>query len=46
LYGVQPYDAWSCALAVLGVVLVALIVSVTPGAEAASVDPLAALRTE
>ena len=46
LYGVKPYDALSYALAVLSVALVALVASVLPARRAASVDPLAALRTE
>jgi ABC-type antimicrobial peptide transport system permease subunit len=46
LYGVKPYDALSYALAVVGVALVALVASVIPAQRAASIDPLAALRTE
>jgi len=46
LYGVKPYDTLSFALAVLGVAFVALIASLIPARRAASVDPLAALRTE
>ena len=46
LYGVKPYDTLSFALAVLGVAFVALIASLVPARRAASVDPLAALRTE
>jgi ABC-type lipoprotein release transport system permease subunit len=46
LYGVKPYDALSYTLAVVGVALVALVASVIPAQRAASIDPLAALRTE
>ena len=46
LYGVRPYDALSYALAVLGVVFVAVMASLIPARRAASVDPLTALRTE
>ncbi|MGB7137410.1 MAG: ABC transporter permease [Acidobacteriaceae bacterium] len=46
LYGVQPLDALSYALAVAGVAAVALAASAVPAARAASVDPLRALRTE
>jgi predicted permease len=46
LYGVKPLDAASYLLAVAGVTLVALAASAVPARRAASVDPLAALRTE
>lgn len=46
LYGVKPNDALSYTLAVLGVAMVALVGSLLPAARAASVDPLAALRSE
>ena len=46
LYGVQPVDALTYMLAILGVTLVALVASVAPASRAASVDPLKALRTE
>jgi len=46
LYGVQPLDALTYGIAILGVTLVAFIASATPASRAASVDPLKALRTE
>jgi predicted permease len=46
LYGVKPSDALTYAVAVLGVVLVALLASLIPARSAASIDPLTALRTE
>jgi ABC-type antimicrobial peptide transport system permease subunit len=46
LYGVQPLDAVSYVLAVVGVALVALAASVVPAARAAGVDPMRALRME
>ncbi|MEA2260951.1 MAG: hypothetical protein QOJ51_3776 [Acidobacteriaceae bacterium] len=46
LYGVQPLDAASYLLAVVGVALVALAASVVPAARAAGVDPMRALRME
>ncbi|MGA9585787.1 MAG: ABC transporter permease [Terracidiphilus sp.] len=46
LYGVQPLDALTYALAVAGVVIVAIAASAAPASRAASVDPLKALRTE
>ncbi len=46
LYGVRPLDAFTYALAVAGVTLVALVSSAVPAGQAASVDPLKALRTE
>jgi predicted permease len=46
LYGVQPLDALTYALAILGVTIVAFIASAAPASRAASVDPLKALRTE
>jgi predicted permease len=46
LYGVRPLDAVSYALAVLGVVGVALVASAVPARRAASIDPVQALRTE
>jgi predicted permease len=46
LYGVQPLDAVSYLLAVVGVALVALAASVVPAARAAGVDPMRALRME
>ncbi len=45
-YGVQPLDAASYLLAVVGVVVVALAASAVPAARAANVNPLAALRAE
>jgi predicted permease len=46
LYGVQPLDALTYALAVLGVTIVAFVASAAPASRAASIDPLKALRTE
>lgn len=46
LYGVQPVDALTYALAIVGVTLVAFVASAAPASRAASVDPLKALRTE
>jgi len=46
LYGVQPLDALTYGIAILGVTLVAFIASAAPASRAASVDPLKALRTE
>ena len=46
LYGVQPLDAVSYLLAVVGVALVALAASVVPAARAAGIDPMRALRME
>jgi ABC-type antimicrobial peptide transport system permease subunit len=46
LYGVQPLDAVSYLLAVLGMALVALAASVVPAARAAGIDPMRALRME
>jgi len=46
LYGVQPLDAPTYALAILGVTIVAFVASAAPASRAASIDPLKALRTE
>jgi len=46
LYGVTPLDGASYALAVAGVVCVALAASAWPARRAANVEPLIALRTE
>ena len=46
LYGIQPFDAISYAVAVAGVALVALIASAVPSGRAASVEPMRALRSE
>jgi predicted permease len=46
LYGVQPLDALTYALAIAGVTVVAFVASAAPASRAASVDPLKALRTE
>ena len=46
LYGVQPLDAVTYGVAVLGVTVVAFVASAAPASRAASVDPLKALRTE
>jgi predicted permease len=46
LYGVQPLDPMSYALAIVGVAAVALAAAALPAARAASIDPLRALRTE
>jgi ABC-type antimicrobial peptide transport system permease subunit len=46
LYGVKPNDAVTFALAVTGIVLVALGASMIPARRAASIDPLTALRSE
>jgi predicted permease len=46
LYGVQPLDALTYSIAILGVTIVAFVASAAPASRAASVDPLKALRTE
>jgi len=46
LYGVQPYDPWSCVAAAIIVAIVASLSSAVPARRAASVDPLTALRSE
>jgi len=46
LYGVEPLDALTYTLAILGVTIVAFVASAAPASRAASVDPLKALRTE
>ena len=46
LYGVQPLDAASYAMAIIGVSVVALVASTVPAARAASVNPLTALRID
>jgi predicted permease len=46
LYGVQPLDALTYALAIMGVTIVAFASSAAPASRAASVNPLKALRTE
>ena len=46
LYGVKPLDAFTYALAIAGVAVVALVASAAPASRAASVNPLKALRTE
>ena len=46
LYGVQPYDPWSCIAAAIIVAVVASASSAVPARRAASVDPLTALRSE
>jgi predicted permease len=46
LYGIEPLDALTYAIAIAGVALVAFVASVAPASRAASIDPLKALRTE
>ncbi len=46
LYGVKPLDLATYLLAVVGVTAVALLASAVPAGHAASVDPMAALRTD
>jgi ABC-type antimicrobial peptide transport system permease subunit len=46
LYGIQPLDAVTYLLAVVGVAAVALVASAIPASRAASVDPMRALRVE
>jgi ABC-type antimicrobial peptide transport system permease subunit len=46
LYGVEPLDPTSLALAVVLVSLVGVAASLVPARRAASVDPLVALKTE
>ncbi len=46
LYGIQPLDALTYAMAMAGVLIVAFVASAAPASRAASVDPLKALRTE
>jgi ABC-type antimicrobial peptide transport system permease subunit len=46
LYGIQPLDAVTYLLAVVGVAVVALVASAIPAIRAASIDPMRALRVE
>ena len=46
LYGLQPGDPFTFALALAGIALVALAASLIPARRAASVDPMVALRSE
>jgi predicted permease len=46
LYGVKPDDAFSYAMAVGGVAMVAVAASLIPARRAANVDPVKALRAE
>lgn len=46
LFGVQPGDMVSFAIALLGVILVALTASIIPARRAAALDPIVALRYE
>ena len=46
LFGVQPGDMISFAIALLGVILVALAASIIPARRAAALDPVVALRYE
>ncbi len=46
LYGVRPLDPLTYALSMVGIGVVALAAGAVPALRAASIDPLAALRTE
>jgi len=46
LFGLEPHDPATYALAMLGIGLVALAASFVPARRAASVDPMLALRSE
>jgi ABC-type antimicrobial peptide transport system permease subunit len=46
LYGVQPADAATMALAVVGIACVATLAGYLPGRRATRVDPMTALRWE
>src|ERR1043166_9484273 len=46
LYGIQPNDALTIALATTGIVLVAIFAGYIPARRAATVDPMRALRWE
>jgi len=46
LYGVHPLDPLTYAVSVVGIAVVALASGAAPALRAASIDPLAALRTE
>ncbi len=46
LYGIQPNDAFTIALATLGIAFVALMAGYVPAMRATRVDPMRALRWE
>jgi predicted permease len=46
LYGVQPLDAATYLLSIVGVAVVALAASAIPASRAAAIDPMRALRSE
>jgi predicted permease len=46
LYGVQPLDAWTYAMAALVIASIALVASWVPARRATRVDPLTVLRAE
>ncbi len=46
LYQLKPYDAWSMAGALAGILAISLASSAAPARRAASLDPVQALRSE
>ncbi|HEX3471993.1 MAG TPA: FtsX-like permease family protein, partial [Silvibacterium sp.] len=46
LYGLKASDPWTLAVAIAGMIIVALVASLLPAQRAATVHPMAALREE
>ena len=46
LYNLTPYDRWSLAAALAGIVCISLAAALAPAQRAASIDPVQALRSE